>query len=261
MSADWDLYMGTILLDANRWARPKAPSFKVSEWAERLKAAGFDGMELWEYHATLCGPEELAALEASPLPVSVYNSYATMDDAGRQDRERATALAKQLGAKGIKFNMGKSPDGWDAEMTNLGRWRSRVPGDIRLLCECHPDTIVEDVADARRFFSELGMEGFGIIIHPLNRLETLQPWFDAFGPDVVLAHLQMRTSDGDGPRIRFDRRPERAREAVRIMREASFSGSCTFEFTEGMSRQGEDIEELFRNALLDLAFWKEIMAS
>ena len=144
-------------------------------------------------------------------------------------------------------------------MANLRQWRTQLPEEILLLCECHPGSIVEEPLQAKAFFGELDMEGWGIIADPFSRFESLQAWFDALGPRIIHAHLQMRQPDRTV--VRFDRRPERAREAVRIMREASFAGSCTFEFTEGMNTPGENIDELFSNALIDLAFLKEIMAS
>ena len=259
MNMPWKLYMGTISLEMNRQARAKGPTYCVSEWAGRFAQAGFDGMELWEYHATRCAPEELAALEAARPPVTVFNSYAELDDSGREGRAVATALAQRLGAQGIKFNVGKDPAERDVYLASLRDWREQLPEDILLLCECHPGTIIEEVGEARRFFDDLGVAGWEIIVHPFNRLESLRPWFDAFGPAVTLAHLQMRWEDRTI--IRFDRRPERVREAVRIMRQAGFSGACTFEFTEGANALGENIEELWRNTLLDLAYLKEVMAS
>jgi hypothetical protein len=72
------------------------------------------------------------------------------------------------------------------------------------------------------------------------------------------AHLQMRSEDRGV--IRFDRRPEQVREAVRIMSEGGFRGSCSFEFTEGMNAPGENIEDLWTNTLRDLFTFREILA-
>ena len=81
------LYIGTILLEVNRHGEGKTPTYQVSEWTNHFAKAGFDGMELWEYHATLAGPGEAAALQTSTFPTAIYNSYASMDEAGRNDRE------------------------------------------------------------------------------------------------------------------------------------------------------------------------------
>ena len=75
---DGNIYIGTILLELNRWGSPKTPTYRVSEWLDRFQEAGFDGMELWEYHATLCPSEELAALEASTFPSRCLTLIATL---------------------------------------------------------------------------------------------------------------------------------------------------------------------------------------
>ena len=51
MAEDGKIYIGTILLEVNRWTAGKEPSYLVSEWVERFAEAGFDGMELWQFHA------------------------------------------------------------------------------------------------------------------------------------------------------------------------------------------------------------------
>jgi sugar phosphate isomerase/epimerase len=255
---NWDLYIATLLLEVNRHSSPKAPSFRVSEWTDRFDRAGFDGMELWEYHATLAEPEESQALQETTFPTAVFNTYASMDEAGREDRARATRWIERLEPWGVKFNVGKQPEERETYLTHVREWRAQVPADVTLLCECHPGTIIEEPAAARQFFADLGVENWGIIVHPLNRLESLQAWFDTFGPAIMHAHLQMRTDDRTV--IRFDQRPERTREAVRIMSEAGFQGSCSFEFTGGMNTPDENIEDLWTNTLRDLIYFREVLA-
>ena len=40
------IYLGTVLLERNRWTPDRIPTFKVSEWAASIRAAGFDGVIL-----------------------------------------------------------------------------------------------------------------------------------------------------------------------------------------------------------------------
>ena len=87
MSEAGRIYIGSILLEKSRWSADKTPTYRVSEWTERFADVGFDGVELWEYHATLCSPEELTALEAPRCPVAIFNSYASLDDDGEADGE------------------------------------------------------------------------------------------------------------------------------------------------------------------------------
>ena len=255
---DWELYIATLLLEVNRHGNPKTPSFRVSEWTERFAEAGFDGMELWEYHATLAEPEEAEALQTTAFPTAIFNTYASMDEAGREDRERATRWVERLQPWGIKFNVGKEPAARETYLTTVREWRAQLPADVTLLCECHPGTIVEEPEAAKQFFDDLNVDNWGIIVHALNRIESLQAWFDTFGSAVMHAHLQMRTDDRQV--IRFDRRPERTREAVRVMSDAGFQGSCSFEFTEGMRTPDENIEDLWANTLRDLAYLRTVLS-
>jgi sugar phosphate isomerase/epimerase len=259
MNTKWPLYIGTILLEKNRHTGDRKPTYRVSEWTERFRQAGLDGTELWEYHATRADDAELEALAHASVPTAVFNSYAALDADGRAERALAGRLARQLGAWGIKFNVGKDPAARTTYLEELRRWRSELPDDLTLLCECHPGTIVEEPVEAKRFLADLDMAGWGVIVHPFSRLESLSEWLDTFGPAVMHTHLQMR--DPANVPVRFDRRPERVRAAVRLLRTAGFSGSCTFEFTEGMNVPGEDIEALWENALRDLRFLREELAA
>lgn len=255
---DWELYIATLLLEVNRHGSPKTPSFQVSAWTDRFADAGFDGMELWEYHVTLAEPAEVQALQDTPFPTMIFNTYASMDETGQTARAEAVRWVEQLGPWGIKFNVGKDPAARETYLTTVREWRAQLPWDVTLLCECHPGTIIEEPAAAKQFFDDLDVENWGIIVHPFNRLESLQAWFDIFGSAVMHAHLQMRTDDRQV--IRFDRRPERARETVRIMSEAGFQGSCSFEFTEGMNTPDETIEDLWKNALRDLFYLRTVLS-
>jgi len=261
MSKYGQIYIGTILLEKNRHASGKQPSFRVSEWLARFAEAGFDGMELWEYHATRCAPEELAALETSSFPVTVFNSYAAVDDTGAKDRDAAARMAKRLRAQGLKYNVGKGPAARDVYLARTREWRAMFPASFRFLCECHPGTIIEEPAEARRFFDEAALPSFEIIVHPFNRLESLKGWFDAFGSAVTHAHLQMRGDD----RLcrRFDSNPKVAKEAIHVMREEGFTGSFELEFTQGAQpgpAENEQIGDLWQNALRDLEFLKGLLA-
>ena len=88
------ILIGSILLDLNRWGDPKTPTYEVSDWTDRFREAGFDGMELWEYHATLCSDAEREKLLSSNFPATIYNTYCDFDDQlcrcatkrGRNDR-------------------------------------------------------------------------------------------------------------------------------------------------------------------------------
>ena len=249
------VYIGTILLEKNRWATPKTPSYRVSEWLDRFAAAGFDGMELWEYHATRCGDDELAALAASPVPVAVFNTYCGFEDDARAGRLRAAELTRRLGAGGVKFNVGKDPARRGEYLHNLRAWAEMLPDRCRVLCECHGGTILERPADARAFFDEAGAERFGVIVHCFaDDPAVLTEWLDRFGPAVAHAHVALRDA---GRSVRLDRRGHHVEDVLAILHDAGYAGSFTLEFTEGTGEPDESIEPLWRAALADLRFLRE----
>lgn len=254
MDRSGKVYIGSILMETHRWSEDKTPSYAVSAWTDRFAEAGLDGIELWEYHATLVDDAERLALKAAACPTAIFNSYASMTDADEPRRRRAAELTVELGATGVKFNVGAEPSERGEYLRNLAAWRAMVPDDVTLLCECHPGTIIEDADDAKAFFDELHLDGVEMIVHPFNRAESLPAWFDAFGPKVAHAHLQMRQGREI---VRFDHDPARAEGALRTMKAAGFDGSMTLEFTAGSRDPDAGTETLWESALADLAFLRE----
>ena len=56
------IYLASIALEPERWSS-RRPSFAFSEWCPAAREAGFDGIELWEYHYTLAAGGERELLE------------------------------------------------------------------------------------------------------------------------------------------------------------------------------------------------------
>ncbi len=245
------IYLGTVLLEANRWAAVRTPTYRVSDWLERFAAASFDGIELWENHAAMAEAPELAALRSPHLPVAVFNSYATLDDAGAAQRQRAAALVRELRAPAVKFNVGRNPSAIAGELRNARAWAAAMPG-VRLLCECHPQTAAEDPAAAADLLA--GDPEIGAIVHPFY-VADLAAWFRSLGARIVHAHVQVLDADGRRRRLRDE--AARVRERLAIMREAGFSGSFTIEFTDGVGSAPEERDALFTAACDDLAFLRE----
>jgi sugar phosphate isomerase/epimerase len=245
------IYIGTVLLEANRWARQRTPTFLVSDWLPRLAAAGFDGIELWENHVTLAPASERAALRAAPLPVRVFNSYATMNAAGAAARDLAAALALELRAGAVKFNVGKDSASLIEELEAARCWGRQMPG-VQLLCECHPGTALEHperAAEALASFPEVS-----VIVHAFTSAD-LQGWFRHLGPRVRHTHVQIL--DPNGRRCKLRDQTPLVRERLAAMRAAGYSGSFTIEFTAGVGTAPEDREALFAAACDDLAFLRE----
>jgi sugar phosphate isomerase/epimerase len=254
------IFIGTIVLERNRWRPGRQPTYRVSDWVERFRKAGFDGMELWENHVRCVDVHEQAAIARSGFPTAVLSSYASLDASDVAQRDEAVRLALLLGAGAIKFNLGSDPAACGAYLACLHTWRALIPDHVRFLCECHPGTVVDTPEAAKFLIQQLGPDQIEIIIHPfIVPPNMLCQWFDVLGRAITHAHIQLR--DEQGRFIRLDRNLPWVRQALRIMRSYGFDGTFTIEFTEGVGAAHEDPEALFTAAVADLrtlrACWDE----
>ena len=151
------IYIGTVCLERNRWGS-KEPSFKVSEWADRFKADGLDGIELWENHYLRADKAEQKALGDGVLPITIFNSYVGFTDEEAEDRRMAAEGIQTLQAPALKYNLGHDNDKTDEYRRNLLAWAELLPSDCRLICECHQGTVLETIKAASEFHAELDPE-------------------------------------------------------------------------------------------------------
>lgn len=245
MSTEAPIYLGTVLLENNRWGKgDRQPSFRVSDWTQRIADDGFDGLELWENHALLADGEELNRLRTGPSPVKIFNSYDVCEPETLADRRRIADLCELLGAEGMKFNLGKNQDLRGVYIKNLREWRGMFPESFRFLCECHRGSGMEDPEVASGTFAKLPWPGFGAILHGIdNDEETVRGRFAAYGERITHLHCFLSKQGLMGEDV--------VRRRLDLLRELGFHGTFTIEFTEGV-RDELSMEELYRNAVRDL---------
>lgn len=248
------ILIATVCLDRTRWGR-REPSFAVSEWLERFRDDGFDGVELWQFHYLRADAAEQARLAAAG-PIAVYNSYIGFADDGAEEREQARAAVSALNASAVKFNLGADTSCIEEYRRNLLAWADGLPADCRLLCECHPGTVMEEREAAAAFFADLDPERFGVIGHLSGDAGGLTGWFDTFGPRLRHVHVQMRGADSD-PRVAANRPPFDACFAV--LKRNCYAGTISLEFTRGIGRE-EVFETVYANACTDLAYCREALS-
>ncbi len=245
--------IGSVCLERNRWGS-RMPSFAVSDWLPRFSADGFDGVELWQFHYTAADNSERVRLEQAAPLLPIYNSYIGFDDADAPARKDAVEIISRLGSCGVKYNVGENPDLLTEYRLNLLSWVEALPASCRLLCECHPGTILETPEAAASFFADLDPERFGVIVHVGNATtEGVASWFDAFGARVWHLHMQCRTTELD-PETPAGRAALGA--SLAVVKSQGFTGSVTLEFTRGIGRD-EDIEALYANVCADMRYCRE----
>ncbi|MFW5788179.1 MAG: sugar phosphate isomerase/epimerase family protein [Halanaerobiales bacterium] len=256
-----EIYLGTILMELNRWSSDK-PVIKVSEWLERIHKDGFAGLELWENHIFRAeSPQkEIKALKKAKIPVAIYNSYVGFGSEDRKKRQKAAEYINELGARGVKYNLGHEEEMLDTYVDNLKKWDTQLPEGCRLLCECHGGTVLEEPAVAKKVFADLGKECYQAIVHCFNEPDKLKEWFVNLGDRITHAHVSVKDENGQGVRLR--NAPERVEENLRIMKNYNYRGTFTLEFTEGLRSEDENPEDSYRAAVDDLQYlttkWKEI---
>ncbi|MBT3275277.1 MAG: hypothetical protein HN368_19135 [Spirochaetales bacterium] len=238
------IYISSVLLEKNRWDS-RIPSLKISDWLKPIADAGFDGLELWENHLLLADAAEREAVIADPMPITVLNTYCAFDDPGAKGRAASAELAHLLNVPAVKFNFGDKPAMVNTYMNNLITWRDVLPVSCRLLCECHPDTILEEPMQAADILSPLP-DQLEIIVHAFGGDDDskLRLWIEAFGSAVTHVHAVVREKTV-------------ASERIKILKNAGFSGTWTIEFCDGVAHPPEDMRQLLATATGDLNYLRK----
>jgi sugar phosphate isomerase/epimerase len=240
------VYIASVLLEKNRWGS-RTPSFKVSDWSLRFAEGGFDGIELWENHLLLADPAEREAVRNGPLPVKVLNTYCAFDAAGRDGRSASAELARYLDVPAVKFNFGNAREKIPEYIDNLASWIDELPAGCRLLCECHPDTVLEEPGRTARILSAFHGR-VEIIVHAFSGGDdVLRQWLEQFGSAVTHVHAVLREKNLVPHRID-------------ILKKAGFSGTWSIEFCEGVGLPTEEMDTLLAAAERDLHYLRKELA-
>lgn len=270
-SAEWPVYLGSILLEPNRWPDREStcypyvarmtreagtnqgpPRTVVSEWLERAAADGFDGVELWENHALFASEKELKALANGPIPIAVYSSYFDLQDGGWLRRELAQELVKRLGAHGVKYNFGHDKSRRAENIRNLREWVAGIDASVRMIDECHSGGLYAGPQEAAEMQAELGEDRFVGTVHfkdPYDDGHSFAEWVQTLGPHLGHVHVPRVEEWGE----------KAVRSMVALLRDHGFRGSFTIEFTTGIDwgDAQPDVETLYRNAVRDLRMLRE----
>ncbi|WP_027954872.1 sugar phosphate isomerase/epimerase family protein [Halobacillus kuroshimensis] len=246
--------MNTVLFERNRWEAGRNPSLRVSEWMGRMKADGFDGIELWENHALKSSNEEVRALINHSLPVEIYNSYVGFDDDQDKERAEAAAMIDRLHSKQVKFNFGDSEASLDAYIRNLKDWKKQIPEYCELLCECHPGTVMEDPRTAREVLEQLAPMDVRAVIHPFHVQVDLNKWFDHLGGKITHAHVSLFKNHVFHA---LEEEPHFIQERLQILKDEEYRGSFSMEFTKGVAEADDTKKDIYGNAVKDFSYLRK----
>ena len=253
--------LGTVAIEPNRWGMVRSggfPATVLSDWLSAIAAAGFDGLELWERHASFVDEAEVERIVRGPLPVVVFNGYALWDDPDPTARDETATWVRRLGATGVKFNVGNELDARSAYVERLARFNDRLDPGVRLLCECHAGTLAEDPVVAAAMFDEVApTERLQAIVH-LGRTPTdeTRPFMERLGDRVGHVHLQLTD---EGPDTDVASLAADLRIGVEHLRTFGFDGSWTIEFSHGLMTDHDEPGYVLEWASRDLRALREAL--
>ena len=267
------LLLNTIALDPNRWTPEKVAYFDLVDLLPALAEAGFDALEVWQYHLSRLSDEQVAALgeRARSLGVTfpVVGLYPALHlDGEERAREWAAmemlvARSADLGARVVKMFAGRlGSDEVDEEAFERSVGFAREMAEavaehgLVLTAETHPDTLCDSVPATRRFLDAVAAPNLRVCFQPFDFVSTEQTLADyrALREHVVHVHLQGRRDD----RIALLEEADIDYQAFfRALAADGFDGVLCIEFVEGgvVERPEDfDLELVLANARRDRAF-------
>ena len=254
------ILLGTVAIEPNRWGLVRDggdPTIALSEWLAPAADAGFDGLEVWEKHLTAAADGEAVAVLDGPMPITVFNSYAPLDE---DDTARRTAAdwAARSRATGVKFNTGADVDQLGPYAERTAAWLQLLPETTRLICECHWGTAAEDPDVAARFLANAGPpDRVQALVHLGDQPEDLRAKFDAHGDRITHVHVNF-LSEMQAPLLCEIR--DRVEARVDLLGSLGFTGSWTVEFSNGVGTDHDDPTETMASATADLGVLRELLA-
>jgi len=255
------LYLASVALEPNRWAGGgrQLPSFEITSLATSLRAAGWDGIECWEFHYTMAAPEERARLATLTPAVKVFNSYWLPDQAPDPARMLAPVAALPT-VEAVKFNFSGHRSTLPAQFDRVRDWLAALPGRVKLLCECHRGSPVETPEEARAWLDRDPDPRKGLILHPLALDEVqIKEWFSACPSEIRHLHLAWRDV-AFGRWMSIAESPEHVRRRLALCFELGFRGSMAVEFVSGTGRPGESVQALLNQCRSDLASLRQLLS-
>lgn len=238
------VYFATVLFEKNRWNREEKSFLNILDWLDRIKDAGFDGLELWEYHAYQLSDSEIQQVK-NYFPDIIFNTYE--DFSVYKNLSKVTEYIHKLDCIGCKFNFGNNSGFIERYIDNITKWRKNFREPFRLICECHKNTICEDPIKAYDVLSRIKTE---VLVHANSGENVLNDWFSILGDYITHSHINFfRCSEN----VWLN---EEITDVISLIK--SHIKTATLEFTYGVGDEKEDVNKLFNNAVRDMLKFKSI---
>ncbi|MFO7535462.1 MAG: TIM barrel protein [Kiritimatiellia bacterium] len=274
--------LGTIALEPNRWTGKRNPRFSLLELLPLVKEAGFDKLEVWQWHVSGGYVRDMreARTRADDLGVTfpyigVYPSFVLEGPEGREEeRLRADILDKAeiLGTSALKIMLGSGLKGSAATADQValtaerfGNWyRAARARDISLAAELHSNTLFDPVECGIAFMNQFPELDFSICYQPYDFADTANALAlaDRFAGRISHMHLLAPRPKEEGGRYAL---LEEARLDYRtliphILRRNP-TATMTLEFVKECVQDNPsfDLQPVLANARLDALFVERVL--
>jgi sugar phosphate isomerase/epimerase len=209
-------YLNTVAIEPNRWTKERIPARDLVELLPAIRDAGFEHLEVWQYHVSRKSDSELGSLRDAAgklgldMPiVGVYPQFHLEDeeaDAARREMYRALDVAALLGAKWVKFFFGRvaaremEPRQFELTDARAHAWigYGRQEHGLSFCAELHGGTLFDPYESGRTYVAKRPELGVKICWQPYSGEDlkrTLEIIRD-LGPELVHAHFQPSNKEG-----------------------------------------------------------------
>ena len=277
------LLLNTIMLEVNRWTADKILTQPLADLLPNLQTAGFNTLEIWQYHISRLDDDAFAdlkiRLDEHALQIVALSAYPLLhldgsagDDAAAE-LERIVVRAATLGATTCKIFPGRIASAvaddtvWHRSIDRLRVLAERLGhSGMDLTLETHKDTLCDTLESTTRLLTDLSdVANLGICFQPYASQNTEQvlTFYDVLAPTIRHIHLQNRTCTDNVRSLLADGDWYDCGQLLRRARARGFDGLLSLEFTAGLFPQkGQtfDPQTVIDNAIIDRQFvrntWK-----
>ncbi|NKB66564.1 MAG: TIM barrel protein [Candidatus Latescibacteria bacterium] len=248
------LLLNTIMLEVNRWSPDHQLSQPLSQLLPAVSRAGFDQLELWQYHISTLDQgqsEDLAhQLRTHGLRTPALGAYPSFHLEGAEDEQmqaqldRVVATAQVLGVEIFKIFPGRLASAeadaaqWARSVRRIGHLAQQLERHgMRLTMETHGNTLCDSLASTQRLLGELqGGQHIGLCFQPYTAHDTDQALatFDALAPAIHHIHLQNRRLQDRSTTRLADGDWTDYRRFLPHVKASGFDGLLCLEFTAGL---------------------------
>jgi len=272
------ILFNTIMIEPNKWSDDKTPQRPLAELLPALSDAGFDSLEIWQYHASSLdtrGISHLASILREHAQTAVgLGAYPFLHLEGPEGDEatnrlgRLIAYAASIGVSIFKVFPGRVPSAradkaiWARSILQLrGIAQQLAERNMILTLETHGNTLCDTEESTLRILAELeGLGNIGICFQPYTDQDTdaAIAFYTTLAPHVRHIHLQNRSSAAggsccllaEGDWLDYTR-------LLPAIKNSGYDGPLSLEFTANMPTPQDgasDLSNTLDNALKDRSF-------